>query len=101
MEGARWDFIMMRTAKARAEASRCVAALLTQWERKVVCEIDAACWRVCVRRHHLHDQIFHVTCVGFVQRVGWTFLLGADSFTTTARERWAVCNTYGKSRMIY
>lgn len=57
MDGARWDFIMMRAAKARAEASRCVAALLTQWERKVVCEIDAACWRVCVRRHHLHDQI--------------------------------------------
>lgn len=43
-------------------------------------------------------QIFQLACHPhascFRAHGGWTFLPGADTFTTTARERWAVCKTY-------
>ena len=70
------------------------------WSR---CAESGVCVCACIRWSQLHDQIFQLSCRMCVfQKTCWLdLMLVADSFTATARDRWAVCKTYARDTEIY
>lgn len=58
----------------------------------------AACMCDCTT---LMTEYFNFRVMCFEECVGWTAPLVADAFKRPARERWAVCEAYGKDKRIY